>query len=146
MYRNFSKIILIFLFTITTQLISAQVPLLDSLTLDTLTGFTDLNEALKNPDAVTKLVLRKQHLKSFPKEILKFKKLGKEIKISPKTYVSVNKEKSSITYGTESISINIGIGKNHVAHLTMSLEAWEALNEGQEIKTTTLKEFKKEYL
>jgi Leucine-rich repeat (LRR) protein len=75
MYRFFSKIVLIFLFTITTQLISAQVPLLDSLTLDTLTGFTDLNEALKNPDAVTKLVLRKQHLKSFPKEILKFKNL-----------------------------------------------------------------------
>ena len=79
-------------------------------------------------------------------EILKFKKLGKEIKISPKTYISVNKENSSIIYGTESISINIGIGKNHVAHLTMSLEAWEVLNEGQEVKTTTLKEFKKEYL
>ena len=78
-------------------------------------------------------------------EILKFKKLGKEIKISPKTYVSVNKE-NSITYRTESININIGIGKDHVAHLTMSLEAWKALNEGQEIKTTTLKEFKKEYL
>lgn len=84
--------------------------------------------------------------KVISQEILKFKKLGKEIKISPKTYVSVNKENYSITYGTESISINIGIGKDHVAHLTMSLEAWEALNEGQELKTTTLKEFKKEYL
>jgi hypothetical protein len=47
---------------------------------------------------------------------------------------------------TESINVNIGIGKDHVAHLTMSLETWEALNEGQELKTTTLKEFKKEYL
>ena len=84
--------------------------------------------------------------KVISQEILKLKKLGKEIKISPKTYISVNKENYSITYGTESISINIGIGKNHVAHLTMSLEAWEALNEGQEIKITTLKEFKKEYL
>ena len=84
--------------------------------------------------------------KVISQEILKFKKLGKGIKISPKTYVSVNKENSSITYGTESISINIGIGKDHVAHLTMSLETWEALNEGQELKTTTLKEFKKEYL
>ena len=84
--------------------------------------------------------------KVISQEILKFKKLGKEIKISPKTYVCANKENYSITYGTESISINIGIGKDHVAHLTMSLEAWEALNEGQEIKTTTLKEFKKEYL
>ena len=78
--------------------------------------------------------------KVISQEILKFKKLGKEIKISPKIYVCVNKENYSITYGTESISINIGIGKDHVADLTMSLEAWEAL------KTTTLKEFKKEYL
>ena len=84
--------------------------------------------------------------KVISQEILKFKKLGKEIKISPKTYISVNKENFSIAYGTESISVNIGIGKDHVAHLTMSLEAWEALNEGQKIKTTTLKEFKKEYL
>ena len=84
--------------------------------------------------------------KVISQEILKFKKLGKEIKISPKTCISINKENFSITYGTESININIEIGKEHVAHLTMSLEAWEALNEGQEVKTTTLKEFKKEYL
>ena len=75
MCKFFSKIGLIILFTLTTQLISAQTALLDSLTLDTLTGFTDLQEALKNPNAVTKLVLRKQHLKSFPKEILLFKNL-----------------------------------------------------------------------
>ena len=75
MCKFFSKIILIILFTLTNQLVSAQSVLLDSLTLDTLTGFTDLQEALKNPDAVTKLVLRKQHLKSFPKEILQFKNL-----------------------------------------------------------------------
>ena len=84
--------------------------------------------------------------KVISQEILKFKKLGKEIKISPKTCVGVNKENFSIVYGTESINVNVGIGKDHVAHLTMSLEAWGALNEGQELKTTTLKEFKKEYL
>ena len=75
MCRFFSKITLIVLITFSVQCVNAQVPLLDSLTLDTLTGFTDLQEALKNPDAVTKLVLRKQHLKSFPKEILQFKNL-----------------------------------------------------------------------
>lgn len=84
--------------------------------------------------------------KVISQEILKFKKLGKEIKISPKTCISVNKENFSIVYGTESINVNIGVGKDHLAHLTMSLEAWETLNEGQEVKTTTLKEFKKEYL
>ena len=53
----------------------ADAQLLDSLTLDTLTAVRDLNEALKNPESVIKLVLRKQHLKSFPKEILKCKNI-----------------------------------------------------------------------
>ena len=75
MCRFFPKIVLVALLTVTSQLVNAQTQLLDSLTLDTLTGFTNLQEALKNPDAVIKLVLRKQHLKSFPKEILQFKNL-----------------------------------------------------------------------
>ena len=75
MCRFFSKITLVVIFTVSVYFVNAQVPLMDSLTLDTLTGFTNLQEALKNPDAVTKLVLRKQHLKSFPKEILQFKNL-----------------------------------------------------------------------
>ena len=45
--------------------------------------------------------------KVISQEILKFKKLGKEIKISPKTCISVNKENSSIVYGTESINIEV---------------------------------------
>ena len=53
----------------------SKAQLLDSLSLDTLTAITNLQEALKNPDAVIKLVLRKQHLKSFPMEVLKFKNL-----------------------------------------------------------------------
>ena len=53
----------------------ANAQLLDSLKLDSLTGYTDIAEAMKNPDAVIKLVLRKNHLKAFPKEILKFKNL-----------------------------------------------------------------------
>lgn len=73
MYKYFSKIFLVLILSLTVQGLKAQ--LLDSLTLDTLRGYTDIQEALKNPEAVTKLVLRKQHLKSFPKEILKFKNL-----------------------------------------------------------------------
>jgi len=52
-----------------------QHPLLDSLTLDTLTAITSLEEALKNPDQVIKLELRKKKLKAFPKEIFQFKNL-----------------------------------------------------------------------
>jgi Leucine-rich repeat (LRR) protein len=74
MCRFFFKITLVYFSLFQLRFVNAQVPL-DSLTLDTLTGFTNLQEALKNPDAVTKLVLRRQHLKSFPKEILQFKNL-----------------------------------------------------------------------
>ena len=51
------------------------VVLLDSTTLDTMAGYTDLTEALKNPEKVTKLTLRKMHLKAFPAEIWKFPNL-----------------------------------------------------------------------
>jgi Leucine-rich repeat (LRR) protein len=52
-----------------------QPVLLDSATLDTMAGFTDLNEALKNPEKVTKLTLKKMHYKAFPAEIWKFPNL-----------------------------------------------------------------------
>ncbi|MES2566405.1 MAG: leucine-rich repeat domain-containing protein [Bacteroidota bacterium] len=71
---NFSvKLVLILTFFLSVNISKAQ--LLDSLTLDTMQGFVSLQEAMKNPDAVIKLVLRKQHLKTFPKEILQFKNL-----------------------------------------------------------------------
>ena len=69
---------IIALFSFITLLLFANISkaqLLDSLSLDTVTAYTNLQEALKNPDAVIKLVLRKQHFKSFPQEILNFKNL-----------------------------------------------------------------------
>lgn len=53
----------------------SQTVLLDSLTLDTMRAFTNLEEALKNPEKVIKLELRRARLKSFPMEILKFTNL-----------------------------------------------------------------------
>lgn len=53
----------------------SQIQLLDSLTLDTLDAFTDLKEALKDPEKVIKLELRRKHYKEFPKEIFKLKNL-----------------------------------------------------------------------
>ena len=53
----------------------AQNQLLDSLTLDTLKAYTNLQEALKNPELVVKLELRKKKLKAFPPEIFKFPNL-----------------------------------------------------------------------
>ncbi|MGZ4048837.1 MAG: leucine-rich repeat domain-containing protein [Bacteroidia bacterium] len=53
----------------------SQTVLLDSLTLDTLTAYTSIEEAMKHPEKVVKLELRKKKLKSFPMEILKFPNL-----------------------------------------------------------------------
>ena len=49
--------------------------LLDSLQLDSVIAIESLAEAEKNPESVIKLVLRKQKLKEFPKEIFQFKNL-----------------------------------------------------------------------
>ena len=49
--------------------------LLDSLTLDTLKAYTSLEEALKHPDAVVKLVLKKNKLKTIPPEVFTFTNL-----------------------------------------------------------------------
>jgi len=73
MYKSFIKIVVVFVFSFCVTTSKAQ--LLDSLSLDTMQEIISISEAMKNPDAVIKLVLRKQHLKSFPKEILRFKNL-----------------------------------------------------------------------
>ena len=73
MYKFSFKICLVLALSLFFKASNAQ--LLDSLALDTLTPFTSIQEAIKSPDAVIKLILRKQHLKTFPKEILLFKNL-----------------------------------------------------------------------
>jgi Leucine-rich repeat (LRR) protein len=55
--------------------VSAKAQLLDSLSLDTLTAYTSIAEAMKEPDKVVKLVLRKQKLREVPKEVFLFKNL-----------------------------------------------------------------------
>jgi Leucine-rich repeat (LRR) protein len=51
------------------------IPLYDSLTLENMEGFTSLDSALKNPEKVVKLVLRKQKFEQFPAELWKFPNL-----------------------------------------------------------------------
>ena len=73
MFKSLQKIIILVAYLLVSQVSKAQ--LLDSLTLDTMTAITDLQVALKKPDAVVKLILRKQKLKTFPNEVLQFKNL-----------------------------------------------------------------------
>lgn len=49
--------------------------LLDSLSLDTMRGFTSIAEAKANPDMVVKLVIHHQKFPTFPEEIRKFTNL-----------------------------------------------------------------------
>ena len=71
-YRQFLKSGTLLLLLIFAQKMLAQTVLLDSLKLDTVYSYTSLEEALKNPEKVIKLELRKQKLKSFPMEVSKF--------------------------------------------------------------------------
>jgi len=51
--------------------IKAQNALLDSVSLDTISAITSIDEAMKHPLDVIKLDLKRKHLKKFPLEILK---------------------------------------------------------------------------
>jgi Leucine-rich repeat (LRR) protein len=77
MRSGFKNIFIAFLFLLAfvPVKLSSQNELLDSLTLDTLTGFTSIAGAMKDPSKVIKLELRRKHLKEFPKEISQFKNL-----------------------------------------------------------------------
>lgn len=66
--------LLIFTFCLS-GFLPAQNQLLDSVSLALYNEFTNLKEALQQPDQVVKLSLRKQGLKEFPKEVLKLKNL-----------------------------------------------------------------------
>lgn len=63
-----------------------------------------------------------------------FKRLGREIKISPKTVVCINSDNT--------VRILISIGQNHTASLIMDIEAFEALNKLEPIHIETAKEFR----
>lgn len=57
------------------QVAAPTLPLYDSITLDTMIGYTDLETALQNPEKVVKLTLRKEKLDQFPAELWKFPNL-----------------------------------------------------------------------
>lgn len=53
----------------------SQSVLLDSVTLATYQEYTDLDEALKDPESIIKLSLRKKKYKNFPEQLYQFKNL-----------------------------------------------------------------------
>ncbi|RME15085.1 MAG: leucine-rich repeat domain-containing protein [Bacteroidetes bacterium] len=69
------KKLFLLIFPYTISCLYSQEVLLDSLSLASAKEYNNLDSALKQPDKVYKLVLRKQKLKSFPQEIFLLKNL-----------------------------------------------------------------------
>jgi Leucine-rich repeat (LRR) protein len=72
---NMIKHFLFYLLLLINLFSYSQSQLLDSMALANYEEFTDLTEALKEPDNVIKLSLRKKKYKEFPKQIYAFKNL-----------------------------------------------------------------------
>lgn len=77
--------------------------------------------------------------------IQRFARLGKEIRISPKANVSVNRPGFKTEFFVESVNIVIGIGNDHTADVIMDIDAWKALKEGQKVHVMTTEEFKEKF-
>ena len=73
-------------------------------------------------------------------EKVKYTSLGKEIRISPKTLVSID-----VLSGIATFALLIK-GKEKFIGIMMDKETFEAIKQGEEVTTTTLKEFKKQIL
>jgi len=101
--------------------------LLDSVALATYQEYTDLSEAMKNPEDVVKLNLRKKKLKGFPMQVLKFRNLQyldlsrNDIKELPDSLAALKNLQYLIVSrtGLESLPRNIGQLKN-LKHLNVN--------------------------
>jgi len=66
-------------------------------------------------------------------------KLGKAFRVGSKATAQVSQEGGSIEFYVPTVTVLIGIGTDHVAHLVMTKEAFDALNEGQPVKFINFK-------
>jgi len=104
---------------------------------------------LKTDDTIKVIMVTpegKKATRNYQHEIEKFDRLGRELRISPKANICVNKPGYKTEFYVDTVSVMIGIGKDHVADLIMSKDAWVALNEGAEISIETTEDFKKKYV
>ncbi|HWY37710.1 MAG TPA: leucine-rich repeat domain-containing protein [Bacteroidia bacterium] len=73
-WQHFKILVLAFLLA-GGKMAAQNTVLLDSMQLEETYSYIDLEEALKHPEMVVRLELRKKKLKEFPKEIFQFKNL-----------------------------------------------------------------------
>lgn len=84
--------------------------------------------------------------RNYSYEIEGMTRLGKEIRITPKANVTINKPGFKTEFFVPTVSVVIGIGDNHTADVIMSVDAWEALKAGEKVSITTTEEFKRKYV
>jgi hypothetical protein len=77
-----------------------------------------------------------------PEGPINYSLLAKEVKISPKSKVSIFKPGYGISFEVPCVEVLIGIGKDHTAHLVMDMEAWAEFKKGTPITIDTLKNFR----
>jgi len=70
-------------------------------------------------------------------------KLGKLIKLSPKSVLTHHNPDYKKHFYQETVELTIGIGKDHSATLIMSIDDWKALKAGEKIWTATVQDIKK---
>lgn len=101
-------------------------------------------------NAKVKMINQDDDVKSvsirFSQFILGCFRLGREVKVTPKANACFNKAGYKIHYYVDSVSVCVGIGKDHTAELSMTKKAWNALMEGEKVFCTTTEEFKKKYV
>jgi Leucine-rich repeat (LRR) protein len=117
----------IFLLLLIPIIVNGQVELLDSTSLAMHPEYTDLSEALKNPEGVIKLSLRKKKYKEFPPGILTLKNLQyldlsrNNIKELPDSIVNLKNLQYLIVSKTGLTSLPKEIGKmKNLKHLNVN--------------------------
>jgi len=91
-------------------------------------------------------MVAKKAASTYSYEVVYFTRLGRKIKISQKANITVNKAGFKSEFHVETVIVLIGIGTDHTADLIMSKDAWEALNNGDEISITTTEDCKNKYV
>src|SRR5690242_3319883 len=77
----------------------------------------------ENQEINVKMVDTGKATRNYHQTILNFGSLGREVKISPKANVTINKEGYKQEFFVESVSVLIGIGNDHTADLIMSRDS-----------------------
>ncbi|MDD3876585.1 MAG: hypothetical protein PHT69_08180 [Bacteroidales bacterium] len=117
--KSIFSVLLFLVFTAISMDVKSQ--LLDSLGLANAREFKSLKEAMRNPDEVYKLTLKRKKLRNFPSEIFLFKNLN-ELNLTNNHINFIPPEINTLKYLQ-----NLYLGKNNITALPVELTTLEHL-------------------